>query len=50
MLKASVANTHAAYEQITKATKHAIETMEENVAESTKHFTAPTEKPARSKK
>ena len=50
MLKASVANSHSAYEQLTKATKHAIETIEENVAESTKHFASTTQKPARSKK
>ena len=50
MLKASVANSHAAYEQLTKATKHAIETIEENVAESSKHFASTTQKPARSKK
>ncbi len=50
MLKVSVADTHSAYEQLTKATKHAIETMEENIAESTKHFVAQTEKTTRSKK
>ena len=50
MLKASVANTHAAYEQLTKATKHAIETMEESINETTKHFNTSTEKPSRSKK
>ena len=50
LLKASVANSHSAYEQLTKATKHAIETIEENVAESSKHFASTTQKPARSKK
>ena len=50
MLKASVANSHSAYEQLTKATKHAIETIEENITESTKHFASTTQKPARSKK
>ncbi len=50
MLKASVANSHAAYEQLTKATKHAIETIEENITESSKHFASTTQKPARSKK
>ncbi|MEY4467869.1 MAG: hypothetical protein RIR21_1662 [Pseudomonadota bacterium] len=50
MLKASVANSHAAYEQLTKATKHAIETIEENITESSKHFTPTTQKPTRSKK
>jgi phasin family protein len=50
MLKASVANTHAAYEQLTKATKHAIETIEESINETTKHLNKTTEKTSRSKK
>ncbi len=50
LLKASVANANAAYEQVSKASKHAIENLEENFNEAAKHFTAATEKPARAKK
>ena len=50
MLKASVANASAAYEQLVKVGKHAAETMEDSMTEATKHFVPATEKPARSKK
>lgn len=50
MLKASVANASAAYEQLVKAGKHAAETMEDSMNEATKHFVPAAEKPARSKK
>lgn len=51
MLKASVANTNATYEQMVKASKQAIETMEDSFTEATKHFAPPAaEKPARAKK
>jgi phasin family protein len=50
ILKTSVSNANAAYEQITKSSKHAIESLEENFNEAAKHFTAATDKPARAKK
>ena len=50
LLKASVANANASYEQISKASKHAIENLEENFTEAAKHFNAATDKPARAKK
>ncbi len=51
VLKASVANANATYEQMVKASKQAIETLEENFTEAAKHFTPPAaEKPARAKK
>ncbi len=51
VLKASVANANAGYEQMVKASKQAIETMEDSFNEATKHFVpAAAEKPARSKK
>jgi phasin family protein len=51
MLKASMVNASSAYEQIAKASKQAIETIEENVSEASKHFVpAATDKPARAKK
>jgi|LauGreDrversion4_2_1035121.scaffolds.fasta_scaffold40429_4 phasin family protein len=50
MLKASVANANAAYEQLVKAGKHAAETLEDSMNEATKHFVPAAEKPARSKK
>ncbi len=50
LLKASVANANATYEQISKASKHAIDNLEENFNEAAKHFTTATDKPARAKK
>lgn len=51
MLKASVANANASYEQMVKASKQAIETMEDSFNEAAKHFVpAAAEKPARAKK
>lgn len=50
LLKASVANANAAYEQIVKAGKHAAETMEDSMNEAAKHFVPAAEKPSRSKK
>jgi len=50
MLKASVANANAAYEQFVKVGKHAAETLEDSMNEATKHFVPAAEKPARSKK
>ncbi len=51
IMKASVANANAAYEQLMKASKHALETLEESMNEATKHFMpAAGEKPARGKK
>ncbi len=50
-LKTSLANANAAYEQITKASKHAMESMEDNMNQAAKHFVpAAAEKPARAKK
>ncbi len=51
MLKAGATTAATTYEQMVKASKQALETMEENVTEATKHF-VPTaaDKPARSKK
>lgn len=51
MLKASVANANTTYEQMVKASKHAIETMEDSINEAAKQFVpAAAEKPARAKK
>ncbi len=50
MIKASIANASAGYEQLTKAAKQAGETLEDNISQATKHFVPATEKPARSKK
>ncbi|MCM0045162.1 MAG: TIGR01841 family phasin [Burkholderiaceae bacterium] len=52
MLKASVANANASYEQMVKASKQAIETLEDSLNEATRHFVpAAADKPAaRSKK
>ena len=50
LLKTSVANANAAYEQLLKASKNAISTVEESFNEASKHFVPATEKPARSKK
>ena len=50
VLKASVANANAAYEQVSKASKQAIDNLEENFTEAAKHFTPATDKPARTKK
>ncbi len=51
LLKTSVANANATYEQIVKASKQAFESMEDSVNEATKHFApAAAEKPARAKK
>lgn len=51
MMKASVANANATYEQMVKASKQAIETMEENFNDAAKHFVPPVaEKQARARK
>jgi len=50
LLKTSATMATTAYEQIAKASKHALETMEENVTEATKHFVPAGDKPARAKK
>jgi phasin family protein len=50
MLKTTMANAHAGYEQMTKAAKQAGVAMEDNLSQATKHFTAATEKPAKAKK
>jgi len=50
LLKTSVANANAAYEQLLKASKNAISSVEESINEATKHFVPATEKPARGKK
>jgi len=50
MIKASIANASAGYEQLTKAAKQAGETLEDNISQATKHFVPAAEKPARSKK
>ncbi len=51
LLKASVANANATYEQVVKASKQAFESMEDSVNEATRHFVpAAAEKPARAKK
>lgn len=51
MMKAGADTATKTYDQMVKASKQALETMEDNVNEATKHF-APTgaDKPARSKK
>jgi phasin family protein len=50
MLKAGMVNANAGYEQVVKASKQAIETMEDNMNEATKHFAPAAEKPTRAKK
>lgn len=51
MLKASLDNANLTYEQLVKASKHAIETLEGSVNEAAKHFVpAGADKPARAKK
>ncbi len=50
ILQTSVANANAAYEQLLKAGKSAISTVEESFNEAAKHFVPATDKPARSKK
>lgn len=50
LLQTSVANANAAYEQLLKASKHAISTAEESFNEAAKHFVPANDKPARSKK
>ena len=50
LLKASVANANAAYEQLMKASKNAIDVVEEHINDTTRHFAQAAEKPARSKK
>lgn len=50
MLKASITNVNAAYEQVIKAGKQAIESMENNINDAAMHFVPATEKSARSKK
>lgn len=50
MLMGSVASANAACEQLIKASKNAIESLEENFNEATKHFASSTEKTTRSKK
>ena len=50
ILQTSVANANAAYEQLLKAGKSAISTVEESFNEAAKHFVPTTDKPARSKK
>ena len=50
VLKTSVANANAAYEQLMKATKHAVETVEDSLNEAAKQFAPAADKPARSKK
>jgi phasin family protein len=49
-LQASVANANAAYEQLLKASKNAINTVEESFNEAARHFVPATDKPSRSKK
>lgn len=50
MLKTTIANANAGYEQLSKATKHASETMEDNLNQMVKQFVPAAEKPARAKK
>ena len=50
MLKTTMANAHAGYEQLSKVAKQAGEAIEENLNQATKHFTSATEKPAKAKK
>ena len=50
MLKTTMANAHAGYEQLSKVAKQAGEAMEDNLNQASKHFTAATEKPAKAKK
>lgn len=50
MLKAAIVNANAGYEQLSKATKQANETMEDNLNQMVKQFVPAAEKPARAKK
>lgn len=50
MLKGAIANANAGYEQLSKASKQASETMEDNLNQMVKQFVPSAEKPARAKK
>lgn len=50
MLKATVANANASYEQLSKATKQASESIEDNLNQIVKQFNPSAEKPSRSKR
>ena len=50
MLNAVLASASTSYEQMSKATKQATESMEEKINEAVKHFVPATEKPSRAKK
>lgn len=50
LLKGSIANANAAVEQMVKGSKQALATVESNLEEVTKQFTAAAEKPSRGKK
>ncbi|HEY4071543.1 MAG TPA: phasin family protein [Herbaspirillum sp.] len=50
MLKSVVGNANAGYEQLTKTTKQAVETMETNLNTAAKQFTAAAEKTTRTAK
>ncbi|EGF31421.1 hypothetical protein IMCC9480_3965 [Oxalobacteraceae bacterium IMCC9480] len=50
MVKSVISNANAGYEQLTKTTKQAVQTMEANVNSATEQFTQATEKATRAKK
>jgi DNA-binding ferritin-like protein len=49
-LKSVVGNINAGYEQLTKTTKQAVQTLEENLANATAQFTQAAEKTVSKKK
>ncbi|MFZ6673447.1 phasin family protein [Undibacterium sp. Rencai35W] len=49
-LKAVVGNINAGYEQLSKTSKQAVQTLEDNLAKATQQFTQAAEKTTRSKK
>jgi phasin family protein len=50
MMKSLIGNANAGYEQLTKTTKQAVETLENNLATATAQFTQAAEKATKSKK
>lgn len=50
LLKTTMANAHAGYEQLSKIAKQTSQVFEENLNQAGKHFATATEKPAKAKK
>jgi len=50
LLKTTMANAHAGFEQLSKIAKQTSQAIEENLTQASKHFATATEKPAKAKK